>query len=98
MEYNGKTLTPPQVNNMFIFPGLGLGATLCGASHVSQGIVYATSIALSKSLTHEERANGQIFPSVHRIRDISHAVAMAVIRQAAKEGIADPQAHWRHEP
>ena len=74
---------------MFIFPGLGLGATLCGAKHISQGIVYATSLALAGSLTAEERAGGQIFPSVHRIRDISHAVAIAVIRQAASEGIAN---------
>lgn len=89
VEHNGKTLTPSQVNNMFIFPGLGLGATLCGAKHISQGIVYATSLALAGSLTAEERAGGQIFPSVHRIRDISHAVAIAVIRQAASEGIAN---------
>ena len=33
-----------------------------------------------------ERAAGQIFPSVNRIREISHLVAMAVIRQAHREG------------
>ena len=53
------------------------------------GIVYSTSVALATSLTTEERDGGQIFPSVHRIREISHQVAMAVIRQAAAEGLAD---------
>ena len=35
--HNGIVHTPSQVNNMFIFPGLGLGATLCGAKYISQG-------------------------------------------------------------
>ena len=87
--YNGKTMVPSQVNNMFIFPGLGLGASLCGAKHISQGIVYATSLTLANSLTTQERDAGQIFPSVNRIRDISHSIAMAVIRQAANEGLAN---------
>ena len=75
---------------MFIFPGLGLGATLCGAKYISQGIVYSTSVALASSLTTDEREAGQIFPSITRIRDISHKVAMAVIRQAHAENLSTP--------
>ena len=77
MVLNGRTYTPSQVNNMFIFPGLGLGATLCGARYISQGIVYATSLALASSLTAAERDAVQIFPRVNRIREISHAMAIA---------------------
>ena len=90
VQHNGQVHTPSQVNNMFIFPGLGLGATLCGAKYISQGIVYSTSVALAGSLTAEERQNGQIFPAVNRIREISHSVAMAVIRQAHSEGLTNP--------
>jgi len=31
VEYEGKTLRPSQCNNMFVFPGVGLGATLVRA-------------------------------------------------------------------
>ena len=58
--------------------------------YISQGIVYSTSVALAKSLTTEERQSGQIFPAVNRIREISHSVALAVIRQAHSEGLANP--------
>lgn len=88
VEVDGKLMTPSQCNNMFIFPGLGLGATLCGARYISESVIYQTSLALAESLTDEERAAGQIFPSVNRIREISHVIAMAVIRQAHREGIA----------
>ena len=64
---------------MFIFPGLGLGATLCGAKYISQGIVYSTSVALASSLTKDEREAGQIFPSITRIREISHKVTVYFI-------------------
>ena len=29
--HDGRTFYPTQCNNMFVFPGIGLGATLCGA-------------------------------------------------------------------
>ena len=34
---NGATYRPSQCNNMFIFPGLGLGATLCSPKTISEG-------------------------------------------------------------
>jgi len=37
---SGKTLFPSQGNNMFIFPGVGLGAVLCGAERVSVLILF----------------------------------------------------------
>ena len=85
---DGNMRIPSQCNNMFIFPGLGLGASLAGASHIPEEVVYATSVALANSLTDSERQSGQIFPSVNRIREISHQIAMAVIRKTAELGIA----------
>ena len=72
----------------FIFPGVGLGAVLCEASVVSEGMLYAAALALSQSLTLDERARGQVFPDVDRIREVSTTVAAAVCRQAMEEGVA----------
>eukprot|EP00041_Stephanoeca_diplocostata_P026101 m.696351 g.696351 ORF g.696351 m.696351 type:complete len:630 (+) comp22892_c1_seq18:300-2189(+) len=83
---DGRKFTPSQCNNMFVFPGLGLGANLARASCVSDKMIYEAAIALSQSLTSEERQRGQIFPSVNRIREVSKQVACAVILQAVEEG------------
>eukprot|EP00038_Savillea_parva_P001424 m.103828 g.103828 ORF g.103828 m.103828 type:complete len:654 (+) comp10498_c0_seq1:48-2009(+) len=84
---NGQMFVPSQCNNMFIFPGLGLGATICKAGRITDSMIHQTSIALANSLTDDERARGQIFPSVKRIRQVSRQIAVATIVQATKEGL-----------
>lgn len=83
----GRTYVPSQCNNMFIFPGLGLGATICQASRITDKMIHQTSITLANSLTEEERNCGQIFPSVKRIREVSRQIAVTTIVHANKEGL-----------
>eukprot|EP00041_Stephanoeca_diplocostata_P026098 m.696257 g.696257 ORF g.696257 m.696257 type:complete len:119 (+) comp22892_c1_seq11:177-533(+) len=61
-------------------------ASLLCPMHCSDKMIYEAAIALSQSLTSEERQRGQIFPSVNRIREVSKQVACAVILQAVEEG------------
>eukprot|EP00937_MAST-01D_sp_MAST-1D-sp2_P001232 g1232.t1 len=88
VQYDGRTISTSQCNNMFIFPGLGLGAVLARARKVTQSMLQASSLALADSLTAEERAAGQVFPCVERIRDVSARVAAGVMLQAARDGVA----------
>ncbi|RXW18903.1 hypothetical protein EST38_g6950 [Candolleomyces aberdarensis] len=87
-DFSGKTLYPGQGNNMYIFPGLGLGAILARATQVTDSMVEASSLGLANSLTAEERALGLLYPRVERIREISTDIAMQVIRAAQKAGVA----------
>ncbi|KAI6027374.1 hypothetical protein BKA83DRAFT_8252 [Pisolithus microcarpus] len=87
VTYKDVTYEPGQGNNMYIFPGLGLGAILSKARHVSDAMVEQASIALASSLTDEEKAAQLVYPRLNRIRDISARVASAVIRQAQKEDL-----------
>ncbi|KAG0164498.1 hypothetical protein DFQ30_009867 [Apophysomyces sp. BC1015] len=88
---NGELKTAGQGNNMYIFPGLGLGTIVSKTSRVSDAMVYEAAKGLSTSLVPDELKNGDLYPSLTRIRDVSAEVAAAVCRQALAEGLArDP--------
>lgn len=84
----GEIRHPGQGNNMYIFPGLGLGGVLAHPKHMSDKMIYVTSKALADSLTEEETKQGWLYPSIDRIREVSAAVAVAVCRQSLDEGTA----------
>ncbi|KAI0641315.1 malic enzyme [Trametes meyenii] len=86
-EFAGRVLYPGQGNNMYIFPGLGLGAILARASKVTDSMVEASSLGLADSLTADERAQDLLYPRVERIREISTQIALSVIRAAQKAGV-----------
>lgn len=83
---------PAQGNNMYIFPGLGLGAVAAKPAHISNAMVYATAKALAESLTPEERKRGWLYPSLQRIRSVSANVAAALCLEAKKEGLVRAEA------
>lgn len=54
-------------------------------------MIYASAASLAKTLTPEEHAKNLLYPSLHRIRDVSAEVAAAVCVQAVQEELAtDP--------
>ncbi|KAI8061355.1 hypothetical protein BDF21DRAFT_403152 [Thamnidium elegans] len=85
----GEVRIPGQGNNMYIFPGLGLGAVLAQPSSISNGMIYSASKSLADSLTAEEIKQGWLYPSLVRIREVSAIVATAVIEESIKEGISN---------
>ncbi|KAH9976222.1 malic enzyme [Lactifluus volemus] len=85
--WESKVHYPGQGNNMYIFPGLGLGAILCRASTVTDTMVEASSLGLADSLTNEERNLDLLYPLLDRIREISAFIATRVIRKAQEEGV-----------
>ncbi|TVY28653.1 NADP-dependent malic enzyme [Lachnellula hyalina] len=85
--HNGKTMHPSQGNNMYVFPGIGLGSILCKAKHISQEMIYTSAVALSSTLQTTEFDSGMLYPSLPRIRSVSVVVARQVIRQAQSEDL-----------
>lgn len=85
--WRGKTIEPGQGNNMYVFPGIGLGAILARVKTVSDKMIEASALALSDALTPEEKEAGLLYPRLDRIRDISTVVALRVIRQAQAEDL-----------
>ncbi|OBZ87729.1 NADP-dependent malic enzyme [Choanephora cucurbitarum] len=83
-----KKYIPGQGNNMFVFPGLGLGSILSKTTSVSDDMLNSAAKALANSLTPEEVERGLIYPSLARIREVSSVVATAVIEQTMNEKLA----------
>src|SRR5690606_37022059 len=92
VDCGGRRYKVGQGNNVFIFPGLGLGALAAGARRVTDGMTNAASKALAHQVTDDECNVGMLFPSVTRLRAVSYAIAVAVARQALEEGVADIRA------
>lgn len=77
-----------QANNVFIFPGLGLGTIVSGATAVTEGMIGASSKALADSLTDDELAQRCLMPEVSRLWDICGEVAFAVAERAMRDEVA----------
>ncbi len=88
VRVNGKIFVPGQGNNMFIFPGVGLGAVVCGARKVTDEMFYAAAKTLAHMVTEEELNSGTVYPDLGKIRQISLAIATAVCRLAYDNGLA----------
>lgn len=74
-------------NNMYVFPGIGLGAIISRAVNVNEEMIYASAEALSTSLNAEEVAAGWLYPDISRIREVSVIVTRGVVRAAQKHNL-----------
>ena len=86
LEYEGRTLKIGQANNMYLFPGIGLGCTVGKVTLVSDLQVIRGAEALAEMVTREDLDSGCLFPDIAQARMIATNVAAAVIRQAARDG------------
>ncbi len=77
-----------QANNVFIFPGIGLGAIVSGTSQVTDNMIAAAAIALADSLTSDELSDGCLMPEISRLWEVCGEVAIAVASQAVDDGVA----------
>jgi malate dehydrogenase (oxaloacetate-decarboxylating)(NADP+) len=68
LDYEGKHYIPGQGNNLYVFPGIGLAAALCKAGQISDEMITEAALALADSLNDEEKAEGRIYPALHRMR------------------------------
>ncbi|OVA14098.1 Malic oxidoreductase [Macleaya cordata] len=86
---NGKVGHVNQANNMYLFPGIGLGTLLSGAHFISDGMLQAASECLASYMTDEEIQKGILYPSISSIRHITTEVGAAVVREAVAEELAE---------
>ena len=85
---NGKRFVPRQGNNSYIFPGMGLGAILTGATRITDPMFMAAARTLAAQVTDADLAQGSLYPPLANIREVSAGIATAVAQIAFREKLA----------
>lgn len=83
-----KTFLPGQANNVYIFPGVGLGIIASGSRHVTDEMFLAAAETLAQLVSADDLDFGRLFPSLTKIRDVSAAIALAVAEIAYAQDLA----------
>jgi malate dehydrogenase (oxaloacetate-decarboxylating) len=87
VDYKGMIYQIGQANNALVYPGLGLGVIVAGASRVTAGMLVAAAQAVAGQA--DATAPGaSLLPAVGTLRESSAITAAAVARAAADDGVA----------
>jgi len=78
-----------QVNNLYLFPGLGRGVIAVGATKVSDSMLSAAATAIGSVVPRDGHAPLTLLPPLAQVGEVADAVALAVARHAVSEGLAD---------
>jgi len=85
--HNGKSYRIGQMNNAFIFPGVGLGIIASGASEVLPVFFSAAAHAMAEFVSEEDLNDGILFPPLAQLREVSLEVAKRVGAEAIKANV-----------
>jgi malate dehydrogenase (oxaloacetate-decarboxylating) len=87
VEFRGRPVRIGQGNNALVFPGVGLGVLVAEAREVTDPMFAAAAEALAGEVTATELAEGALYPSMSRLRQVTVKVAEAVVREARDRGV-----------
>lgn len=88
VQIHGRTLYPSQGNNVYIFPGVGLGVMASGSTRVTDEMFLVAARLVAREVSEGDLEYGRVYPPLPRIREVSLTVAVAVAEVAYKEGLA----------
>jgi malic enzyme len=87
VDYGDRTLGVSQGNNVYIFPGVGLGAIVSQAARVTDSMFAAAAHALADRVAPETMESHMLYPPLADLRLISRSIAEAVARDARDSGV-----------
>jgi malate dehydrogenase (oxaloacetate-decarboxylating) len=88
VQYKGKTYHIGQCNNVYIFPGVGLGALASQASHLTDSIFLEAARTLAAASPALKDPTASLFPAIEEVKGVSRKVALAVAKKAREEKLS----------
>jgi malic enzyme len=88
VDLGGRLQEVGQANNVFIFPGIGLGAIVAESRAVTDRMFLLAAHELAAELTDERLAAGALYPPVASLRTTSRRIAIVVAREAVAAGLS----------
>lgn len=85
----GVEHAPGQANNVYVFPGVGLGVIASGATRVTEDMFLAAARTLADQVEPADLQRGSVYPPLREIRNVSKAIAVAVAEIAYDRGLTD---------
>jgi len=82
VTFEGREFQPGQGNNAYVFPGIGLGAVVCGARVIPDEFFLAAARTLAGLVAKTDLQRGSLYPPLRDIRRISLAIAVSVAEKA----------------
>lgn len=87
VHWRGRTILTSQCNNLYVFPGVGLGALVARTGRITDRMFTAGARALSEMVTPAEQGQGLLLPGMQHIREVAARVALAVAIEARDTGL-----------
>ena len=91
LDYDGVRYSFGEANNALVYPGLGLGAIVSGASKMTDGMILAAAEAVAGQAD-VSQPGAALLPHVENLRAASATAAIAVAKAAADDGVATKKA------